>query len=155
LPKLPKATTEPDKVFERTPFKSFTRLMGFLFVLVLNISLWGSIITSLHARQRMNMQLEASTLLLVIFVDVTILLPLLFEVGKVRFWKDRIVLNTLFWKTELAWSDIKKLSEPSFIAVAVVKTERIIYIIHRRDFKDYAEIVEKIEGNIGVEKKKG
>ena len=153
MSKLPKATTEPDKVFERTGFKSFVRLMGFLLVLVLNISLWGSLITSLHAHQRLNLRLEASTLLLVIFVDVTILLPLIFEVGKIRFWKDRVAFNTLFWKTELAWSDIKKLTEPSFLAVAVVKTESLLYIIHRRDFKDYAEIVQKIEGNIGVEKK--
>ncbi|HEY9758152.1 MAG TPA: hypothetical protein V6C97_23505 [Oculatellaceae cyanobacterium] len=154
MAKLPKATTEPDKLFERPPLKSFIRLMGFLLVLMLNISLIGSVFSSIQTHQRINFQLEASSLLLLLFVDSTILLPLLFEVGKVRFWADRIGLNTLFWKTELAWSDILELSQPSIFAVAVIKTKGMIYIIHRRDFKEYPEIIEKIEGKIGVAKKK-
>ena len=151
---LPKVTTVPDKQYDRPTYKTVLRICGFLILTVLNISLVGSDLSRIQNHEQLNLQLEALTFLAVIFFDASILVPILFEVRKIRFWEDRIVLNTLFWQTQLAWADIKELKLPLFFAVAVIKTNRTFYIINRQDFKEFPDFIQKIEGKIGVQQKR-
>ena len=151
--KLPKTTTVPDKLYERVWIKTVLRVVGFLILLVLNISLIGSDVSRLHAHIAINWQIEAVTFLAVAFFDASILVPIIFEVRKIRIWADRIALNTLFWGTELAWSDIVELKLPLFFAIAVIKTKRCFYIINKQDFREFPDFVQIIEGKIGVARK--
>lgn len=148
-PKFPEPGLVPDKVYERALWKTVSRAFGGLVLFVLNFAVVGSTISQIHAHQRMNWQLEAATYLAIFFFDIAILRQVVFEVRKVSLWKDRMLLDTLFWHSTLSWDEIIEFKRPGMVAVAVIKTKKVAYRLNKRDFSQFAELMEKLEAKIG------
>jgi hypothetical protein len=152
LPLTAERSTEPDKVYERAPFKTISRATGFLVLLLLNFALLGSVLTRLLAHQRLNLQLELFTFLVVLFFDASILWPTIFELKRIRLWSDRLSVNTLFWEQSLLFKEILTIKQPLFFAITILKTKSCSYIINKQDFPQYTELVQILEEKIGLRK---
>jgi hypothetical protein len=149
----PELVTVPDKVYDRPLWKTVTRAFGAIVLCILNVAMVGSIISRVQAHLRINWQLEAVTLLVIIFMDAAILRQVVFEVRKVSLWKDRIALNTLFWKATLSWDQIIEFKKPGIVAMAVIKTKKVAYRLNKKDFSQFADLMEKLEAKLGEQTK--
>ena len=148
-----KPATVPDRIFERPLYKSLTRGFGALAVLVLNIALIGSDITQLQAHQRVNLLNELVTYGLAIGVDFVILWPVIFEIRRVSFWEDKVVFDTIFWRSVLRWNEILEYKKSKVMSTVTLRTARVKYILNKKDFPKADELIAKLEGKIGVEAK--
>ncbi len=141
--------TVPDKVYERPLWKTVSRAFGAIVLCVLNVAMIGSIVSRVQAHQRINWQLEGVTLLVIIFMDFAILRQVVFEVRKVSLWKDRIALNTLFWRAILTWDQIVEFKKPGIVSMAVIKTRKVAYRLNKKDFGQFDELMERLETQLG------
>jgi hypothetical protein len=141
-------TIQPLNDFERKGAKNVLQAVGFIIITCLNISLIGSDI-HLMSRHIFNWYNELMTASFLTFLDVTTLLPMIFQVRRLRMWEDRIVISTLFWTSKLTWDQITDLTHPRNVTLSILKTKRAFYLINRKDLPEIELFFAKVKEKLG------
>ena len=131
-------------------WKIAARFGGFALVVVLNIALIMSDVSHHHAvkpySHRVNELLLYGVLL---FFNLLILIPALFEVRWLKSSPEGVQLATLWWKSKLTWKDLIEFRHPRYLKMAMLRTRRCFYILNRRDLTNYdlieAVLAEKVK----------
>ena len=83
--------------------------------------------------------------LVVLFFDVTILLPVILEVNMVEIKPDSITLFGMFSKKTIEWKDITYFHAPDYLTYGVLRAGKSIYLLNKKDLKPYEELFEIIQ----------
>ena len=131
-------------------WKVAVRLVGFSLVVFLNLSLLMSSVTYHHGVKPHAHQFNEPLLYgVLMFFNILILIPALFEVRWLKMSSEGLQLATLLWKSRLSWQDIVEFRHPAYLKVALLRTRRCFYILNRRDLTNYglieAGLLEKIK----------
>jgi hypothetical protein len=131
-------------------WKIAARLIGFLLVVVLNFALIMSDVSHHHVVKPYSHHANVILLYCVLlFFNLLILIPALFEVRWFKSTSEGVQLATLWWKTKLSWKDLIEFRHPRYLKVAMLRTRRIFYILNRRDLTNYdlieAVLAEKVK----------
>jgi hypothetical protein len=145
----PSTTIQPLNDFERKGVKNVLQLFGFVIITCLNVSLIGSDIHLSLAHHAINWQNEIMTASFLLFLDVTTLIPMIFQVKRLRMWDDRVVIQTLFWSSKLTWDQIIQLTHPDNVTLSILKTQRAFYLINRKDLPDIELFFAKVKEKLG------
>jgi hypothetical protein len=135
---------EAMEVFQRARWKHGMRIFGVVLMCVLNVALVMSDIERMGKHLQFSISHEVISYVALLILDVTILLPLLFEVDSLEVLQDKLILKTIFWKAKLDWNQIISFKTPPMLKFAILKTARCFYLINRRDIKRFAELAELI-----------
>ena len=146
---LPPTTIQPLNDFERKGIKNVFQAIGFVIILCLNISLIGGDIHLTLAHHAINWQNELMTASFLVFLDVTTLIPMIFQVRRLRMWEDRVIIQTLFWTSKLTWDQITELTHPQNVTLSILKTKRAFYLINRKDLPDIELFFAKVKEKLG------
>jgi len=138
--------------FKRAFWKVAFRWFILLLFLFLNFSLVASTIQQFASGRPQEFLLVLCTYVVVAFFDLTILLPLLFEVDSVWILPDKLVLRTLLWQAKVPWDKIVSIRSPMWFKFLIVRTDKVIYLLHRKDLQPFDMLVEKITDKVGQEK---
>lgn len=130
----------PNNVFARTRVQNAFRVFGMLVVICLNITSIGSFCDRLTHHLPINPIFELVSLIVVLFFDVTILLPIVFEVDSATAEPDRLILKTTLFKKSIPWSNIVELRSPVYMRIAILRTKRCFYLINKRQISRYDEL---------------
>lgn len=141
--------------FKRSLWKVLFRWFIFALLLFLNFSLVASTVSGVLEGRQQELMLGLVTYLVVFFFDVTILLPLIFEVDTVWLLPDKVVLKTLFWTTKIPYEEIVSLKLPMWSKFLILRDKRVIYLMHRNDLQPFDMLVEKIVEKAGQDKFSG
>lgn len=143
----------PDKVplgersvqYKRARWKHAMRYFGLFVVVMLNISLVMSNIQMHQLGKELDWKREVLSYVVVLFFDVTILLPLLLEVDNIAITPDAITLGGLFTKKKINWKDVTDFKAPLYLRYAILRSGKSIYLLNKKDLKPYEELVEIIQ----------
>lgn len=138
------AAYEPSVVYQRARWKHGMRIFGIALMALLNVSLVMSDIERANKAAHFSLPHELVTYLALILLDTTVLLPLIFEVDKVELLNDSLVLKAIFWTAKLKWEEIQYFKTPPMLKFALLKSQRCIYLLNKRDIKNFPELVSGI-----------
>jgi hypothetical protein len=141
-------TIEPLNDFKRQGIKNFLQGIGFVIILCMNVSMVGSDI-HLISSHHLNWYNEMMTASFLIFLDVTTLLPMIFQVRRLRMWEDRIIISTMLWTSKLPWDQITGLTHPANVTLSILKTKRSFYLINRKDLPEIEFFFAKVKEKLG------
>jgi len=130
--------------YTRPKWKHATRVFGVLILLLLNFSMVMSDIERHSKHMQLDFGKEALTYLVLLFFDITILLPLIFEVNQVDVNSEQLILKTIFFAAKLKWADIVYFKKPLYLKFGIVRTRRCIYLINKKDIKNFDDLAETI-----------
>ncbi len=136
---------EPIGVYDRSLARDVYQWFGFIVLALLNIALVGSDIVRLQSNSSFSWQHELVTYAFLLFMDLTVFIPGLFQVRCIRVWEDRLAVQTMFWTSQLAWQDIISLTLPAYMRVGIMKTKRCYYLIDRRAIRGFDEFLTKLK----------
>ena len=137
---------EPLAVYERHVSKTVYQFFGLLVVLGLNVSIVGSDVSRCLAHGHLVTDWRAlPTYAFVLFCDFVLFLPMLLQVKRVLLFDDQMVVETIFWKSRLRWSDIVRFWQPPHSRLAILKTKKILYLLNPRDIGDFDDLVGKVK----------
>jgi hypothetical protein len=85
-----------------------------------------------------------------IFFDLTMLVPSLLQASSVSINPQGIVVTTLLWKSKLSWVDILWFHKPSSLGVAVIRSKKCLYLLAKRDFVNFDELIRVIASRAGA-----
>jgi hypothetical protein len=105
----------------------------------------GSDIATSGIRFFTNWQYELITYAFIIFLDITLLVPICIEVKRIEVWDDELVLQTMFWTSNLKWQNIVSVTAPNYLSVAVLKTRQSCYLIHRMNLPGFDQFLAKVK----------
>jgi hypothetical protein len=145
----PPTSIQPLNDFERKSVKNVSQAVGFVIIVGLNFSLIGSDIHLIYTRHVLNWYNELMTASFLIFLDVTTLLPMIFQVRRLRMWEDKIIISTLFWTSNLTWDQISDLIHPRNLTLSILKTKRVFYLINRKDLPEIEFFFAKVKEKLG------
>src|SRR5271156_4325838 len=89
----PPPLPDPSFVYSRARWRHGIRWFGVAILLLLNVSMIGSLSTRRLNGHPIRWDLDLQLIALVLFCDVSILLPILVEVDKAQALEDKLVLN--------------------------------------------------------------
>lgn len=138
------ATFEAKVVYQRARWKHGMRIFGIVLMSVLNVSLVMSDIERANKAAHFSLVHELITYMALFLLDTTVLLPLLFEVDKVELFNDSVALKAIFWTARLKWDDIQYFKTPPMLKFALLKSQRCIYLLNKRDIKQFSDLAESI-----------
>lgn len=138
--------------FKRALWKVAFRWFMLILLLILNVSLVASTVSQYGSERQPELAMVICTYLLVGFFDLTIFLPLLFEVDSVWILPDKLVLRTLLWQAKVPFDKIVSVRSPMWLKFLIVQTDHVIYLVHRKDLQPFDMLVEKITDKVGQEK---
>ncbi|MGH9548720.1 MAG: hypothetical protein ACRD3W_05060 [Terriglobales bacterium] len=119
-----------------------------LTIITLHIAMIGSLVDrSLHHRH-LVLAKEAVQFVFLFFIDITLLMPVVFEVDKLRIDEDKLVLKTLVFTHTIAISDILEFKSPPFLRVGLLRTRRCFYLINKRQFDQYDDLARAITSRL-------
>lgn len=139
------ASGERGKRYKRAGWKHLVKWFGTIVIVLLNVSL---VISTLQGHMRGTsppLATELFTFVVVLFFDVTALLPSILEVNEVWIEPDHLTIGNLVWKSKVPWPDVVSFEKPLWLAFAILKTRKCIYLINSRDIKPFDEFQESIE----------
>ncbi len=145
MTKPEKIQPEPICVYQRHASKNFYQFFGLLIILALNISIAGSDISRGMAHRFLDWRATLPTYAFLIFVDLVMFTPMFMQVKRLQFFDDRLVIETLFWKSKVKWQDIVRFWQPPYMRVAALKTKRCIYLINPRDLDGFDDLILKVK----------
>lgn len=146
--KSPPPAPEKERTFRRALWKHCMRYFGLGVLVLLNVTMvWSNV--RLRMMHRMDLGHEILSYAVVLVFDVLFLLPNIFEVNSVSVTPDRLILGTLLWRARIPWSEIVSLKKPIWLVFAIVRTRRCFYLLNSRDLKDFAELMEIIQFQMG------
>ncbi|MDR3616307.1 MAG: hypothetical protein P4L53_22295 [Candidatus Obscuribacterales bacterium] len=145
----PPTTIEPLNDFERNKGKNVSQAVGFVIIIGLNISLIGSDIHLIYGRHILNWHNELMTGSFLTFLDLTTLLPMIFQVRRLRMWEDKIIISTMLWTSKLTWNQITDLTHPQNFTLSILKTKRCFYLINRKDLPEVELFFAKVKEKLG------
>jgi hypothetical protein len=143
------ASGERSLTFTRARWKHYSRYFGVVVIGLLNLSLIASTIQIHSTQPTPDIDRELLSFALVLFFDVSVLIPLIFEVDQVWATPDRIIFKTLFWTSKVPWGEIKAFHNPLYLAFAIVRTQRCFYLINKRDIAPLDQLLETIQFKLG------
>jgi hypothetical protein len=131
--------------YRRARWKHWARYFGVGILVMLNISLVASNIELRTKNRGLDPVREAVGYLVVLFFDVTILLPVLLEVDMVDIKPDSLTLNGMFSRRKLNWKDITYFNSATYLTYAILKSGKSIYLLNKKDLQPHEELVEIIQ----------
>jgi hypothetical protein len=131
--------------YRRAKWKHFMRYFGVTMIVLLNISLVASNVQMRLEHHGMDPLREALGYVVVLFFDLTILLPVLLEVNMVEVKPDSITLHGLFTKKKINWKDITYFKTANYLTYGVLKSGKSFYLLNKKDLKPHEELFEIIQ----------
>jgi len=144
----------PDEahVYSRARWRHAVRIFGVMVLLLLNVSMIGALATrNLHGHT-MPIDKDLQLIGLVLFCDISILLPMLAEVDRAQALQDKLILNTMFWKAKIPWADIVAFKAPSYLKFSILRTRRLFYLLNKRQLDRYDDLAKVIEMRMNLVK---
>lgn len=138
--------------FKRSIWKVLFRWFILLLCVVLNVSFVGATFSQYARGNPADLAVNAVTGLLVLFFDLIILLPLLFEADSVWILPDKLIVRTLLWQAKLPFEEIQSLFAPLWFNYVIVRSRRAVYLLHRKDLQPFDMLVGKIVEKVGPDK---
>jgi len=135
--------------YSRARWKHFMRYYGIILVVLLNWWLAMSTIQLHQVGKALEPMRELASFMVVLFFDVTILLPALLEVDAVEILSNGVSFSTVIGKRKYAWTDIRSFANPIYLNYVIVRTGCWIYLLNKRDISQISELVQKIQNNLG------
>lgn len=145
---------EEKNVFKRHWFKHFSRLFVSIIIVALNFCMIMSAIDRYTHHVAMPLQLELSSYLFLIFIDVVMFIPMLLEANEVITTPEYLTLKMLYFKKKLAWSQVDEVKQWSLLVYTGIKSGRCFYLINRREIKDYEKLAKIIAERVPLVEKK-
>ena len=130
--------------FQRARWKHFIRYFGAFVIFWLNVSLVLATIEIHTTHESPDIWRELLSYVIVLFFNVTVLVPTLLEVDTAWASPDKLTVGTLLWKSKIPWKDIVALYNPVWLTFAVLRTRRCFYLINKRDIQPLDELLETI-----------
>ena len=124
------------------------RVFGVVLLVVLNVALIMSDVERFNKHLKFSFAHEFISYIALLLLDVTILLPILFEVDQAEATREHLILKTIFWKAKLTWDQIVSFKTPPMLKFSVLKTARCFYLINKRDIKRFDELAEIINKHV-------
>ena len=146
------ASGERTLTFTRARWKHWSRYFGVFVIVLLNISLVLSTIQIHSTQPTPDIDRELLSFAFVLFFDLTVLLPIIFEVDRVVVTADKVTFKTLFWTSKIPWTEIRSFRNPIYLTFAIVRAPRLFYLINKKDIVPIEELVETIEFKLGKAK---
>ena len=131
--------------FQRARWKRYIRYFGVFVLFWLNVSLVLATIEIHSTHESPDIWRELLSFVIVLFFDVTILLPTLIEADTIWATSEALTVGTIFWKSKIAWPDIVAFHNPVWLTYAILKTRRSFYLINKRDMQPLDELLATIE----------
>jgi hypothetical protein len=136
------SSSQPDSVvFAVVGWRLALRILTLLIMLALNYALLGSAIMHLQAPSAASLRTDAFSLLVLLFFNLAVLFPTLIQVSNLEISPEGMVIKTLLWKSKLNWADIKSFSKPATASFAILRAKKCLYLLARRDFSNFDELV--------------
>ncbi len=135
---------EEKESFKRHWFKHVSRIFISVIIVALNVSMVMSALDRYKHGQAMPMHMEVVSFLFLIFIDVTMLVPMMLEANEVIVTPEFLTLNMLFFRKRLAWSKISEFKQWKFLVYTGVKSGRCFYLINRREIKGFDKLAKII-----------
>jgi hypothetical protein len=129
------------------------RYYGIILVLLLN---WWLVMSTVHLHQvgkALEPLREWASFLVVLFFDITILLPAVLEVDAVELLPQGPVFGTVIGKRRYLWAEIRSMVNPIYLNYVIIRTGKWIYLLNKRDISQINELVQKIQNNLGKQGK--
>lgn len=144
-----------EAAFKRPLWVHFVRYFGLIVIIVLNVSM---VMANLEHHQKgevIDVTKEIVCYLFLLLIDATMLFPIIFEINSAKVSLEGIVIGTTLWRKKYKWTDIVKFNRgPSYLKLALIKTQRCFYLINKKDVRDFdilAAIIESRAGKPGPE----
>ena len=131
--------------YRRARWKHWSRYAGLFIMMLLNYSLIMSTIADQAMHNHFPLGLQIITFITVIFFDLTLLLPIIFEIDSLWITPDYLEFNVLFWRSKLVWNQIAYIHNPIYSNFAILRSPKCIYLINKRDIKPFDEVFEIIK----------
>ena len=138
--------------YKRGAFGMAFRYFGVSTLLLLNLSMVMSLITRAEKGLLMEPLREGIFFVFLIFIDLLLLVPLLFEANRVETNSESIKLYTLFWKRTLAWDKVLSFEVPRFFKFSILKSKRCFYLINKYDLKPFDDLARTIRHKAGLDR---
>src|SRR5262249_15592823 len=142
---------KPDKIevllteeYRRARWKHLIRIFGMIVLALFPIALLGAEIQRHQAFPNADLRRILLMDLVLILVDLSMLVPIIFEVDTALVTNDKLVLKTILWKATLAWQDILSFKSAPPWRFAMLKTKRCFYLLNKRDIKRFEQLAETI-----------
>lgn len=139
------ASGERSVYYTRARWKHWIRYFAVFIIALLTLGLLLSNISMLQEGRPLELRQAILSLVLVIFFDLTVLLPTILEVDRVWATPDKIILKTLFWTAKIPWSHVRQFHNPIYLTFAILRTPRCCYLLNKRDLQPADELVETIK----------
>ncbi len=137
-----------DEVFSRPRYKHAIRIVGVVIIVFLNVALIMSHVER-HARHAdLPLMKELLNYLLLIFIDSTLLIPMIFEVDSIEALNDKIIVRTMFWKAAIPWKQIQEWKCPQYFKFGWLRSARCIYLVKKPDFKQFERLSQTINEHL-------
>lgn len=145
-----------EAIFKRPLWVHFVRYFGLIVIIVLNVSM---VMANLEHHQKgevIDITKEIVCYVFLVLIDATMLFPIIFEINSAKVSLEGIVIGTTLWRKRYKWTEIIKFNRgPSYLKLALIKTQRCFYLINKKDVRDFdmlAAIVESRAGKPAPEK---
>lgn len=137
--------------YKRGPFGLGFRYFGVSTMILLNVAMVMSLITRAEKNLLMDPWREGVFFIFLGFINLFLLVPLLFEANRVETGKETIRLYTLFWRRTLTWDKVLSFDVPRFFKFSVLKSKRCFYLINKYDMKPFDDLARTIRHKAGLE----
>jgi hypothetical protein len=141
----PPPLPDPSFVYSRARWRHGIRVFGVGILLLLNVSMVGSLSTRRTNGHPIPWSSDLQLIGLVLFCDISVLLPMLVEVDKAQALEDKLVLNTMFWKAKIPYEAIVSFKSPVYLKFSIVRTRRCFYLLNKRQLEKYDQLAKVID----------
>jgi hypothetical protein len=124
------------------------RILSVIIMLALNYALLGSTLEHWRSASGLNIHTDGLSLLVLLFFNLTVLLPALLQASLIKISPEGIVVRTLLWKSKLDWAEIRRFSKPATAGFAIMWGKKCIYLLARRDFAKFDELVTIVSSHV-------
>ena len=127
--------------FSRPRWRQVVSLFGLVILIGLNISMVMSDL-QLSRLGHLPWQRQLVSYGVLFLLDLTCLIPLLFEVDKVDLGEDELTLKMIVWRRRLKWQAIRSVRKVGHMVI--LRTARCFYLINKRPVRRADELAEII-----------
>lgn len=141
-------------VYKRAGWKHYVRYFAASTLFLLNVAITMSFIERMGRHHAMDPFKEIFFFGFVLFIDIFMLLPLIFETNRVETDAEGIKMTTLLWKTRVPWDKVLRFEQPQFLKFAILRTAKCFYLLNKRDLKPYFELASIIISKTSANERK-
>ncbi len=135
---------ENKEVFKRHWFRHVSRIFITLIIIALNVCMVMGGIDRYRRGGAMPFQVEFFSYMFLVFIDVTMLIPMMLEANEVIVTPEYLTLKLLYFKKKLAWSQISEFKRWNYLVYTGIKSGRCFYLINRREIKGFDKLAKII-----------